>query len=432
MADQEGRSASKFRVSRWIGAAACALLLGLGLGLWVFGRSPPAAVPAPKSAEVPPDVASIAPAGLNAFESIARARINAPPASEKTGEVDVCGVGKVTVDGNDPMSIPRTVEALTEKTRARWNASLLNSDIPRARAVGLFLQGVHDPKTEQPETQAARDELVQLAVGAGDPAIYALALQRCDRMNVFADSTSGTCQEISWRGWARLEPDNAVPWFMVAGVAHAGHDAAAEKDAFDRASKSHQVDSYNDSLFAFSESTLPVDATPLERSFIGIEMIGIEAAGFAPQYSIASHYCSVDAMRDADVKRQCDALAELLVGQGKNLITLGTGEAIGRRVGWPAARVDALEREKNAVMQSFQQFEPGDDPNPWSCAAVKRFNDYLNLRGQFGEIALARDLRERSGESVDDLARQWTEFLEKIRARAAAEQAQEAAASNAQ
>lgn len=83
-------------------------------------------------------------------------------------------------------------------------------------------------------------------------------------------------------------------------------------------------------------------------------------------------------------------------------------------------------------MQSFQQFEPGDDPNPWSCAAVKRFNDYLNLRGQFGEIALARDLRERSGESVDDLARQWTEFLEKIRARAAAEQAQEAAASNAQ
>ena len=201
MADQEGRSGSQFKPSRWIFAAACALLLGLGL--WIFGRSPPPAMPAPKSAEVPPDVPSRAPSSLNPFESIARARIDAPAASDKGGDVDICGIGKVTVDGNDPMAISRYVEALTEKTSVRWGTALLNSDNLRARAVGLFLQGLQDPKTEQPATQAARDELVQLAVGAGDPAIYALALQRCNRMNEFADSSSGACPEISWRGWAR-------------------------------------------------------------------------------------------------------------------------------------------------------------------------------------------------------------------------------------
>jgi hypothetical protein len=425
MADQEGRSGSPFKLFKWIGAAACALLLGMGV--WVFGRAPPAAVPAP----TPPEVSLTPPSGLNPFETTARTRVNAPVAGAKGSVVDLCGVGKVSVDSDDPTAISQYLEALTEKRRARWSAALLNSDNLRARAVGLFLQGSGDPKMEQPATQAARDELVQLAVGAGDPAVYALALQRCDRMNEFADSSSGACPQISWRGWARLDPDNAVPWLMVAGVAHAAHDSAAENDAFNQASKSHTVDSYNDSLFGFSESTLPDDVTPLERSFIGIEMIGIEAASFAPQYSIASRHCSVAAVQDSDVKQQCDALAELLIGKGSNLITLMIGESIGKRVGWPAARVDALEREKKATMQSLEQLTPIDDSDPWSCAAVNRFSDYLDLRSRLGELAAARELRERSGESVDELARKWTEFEEKRRARATEEltRAQESQAS---
>ena len=222
---------------------------------------------------------------------------------------------------------------------------------------------------------------------------------------------------------------------MVAGVAHAANDTAAEKDAFSRASNAHKVDSYDDSLFTVSTSTLPEDATPLERSFIGVKLIGVEAATPAPQYSVALHYCSVGAMPDVDVKQQCDALAELMVGRGNNMITFAIGEAIGKRVGWPAARVDALEQEKNAMMQAQRQFEPGD-ADQWSCASVKRFNDYLELRGRFGEIELARELRERSGESVEELAREWTESIEKMRAKATEEQARaqatEAPASGAQ
>jgi hypothetical protein len=419
MADQEGRSGSQFKLFKWIGAAACALLLGMGV--WVFGRAPPAAVPPPKSAEAP----FSGPPDINPLESTARARAIVPAASIKAGNVDFCGIGKVTLDGNDSMASYHYLEALTEKTQARWSAALLNSDNLRARAVGLLLQGIGDPKMEQPATQAAHDELVQLAAGAGDPAIYALALQRCNRMNTFADSSSGACPQISWRGWARLDPDNAVPWLMVAGVAHAAHDSAAENDAFNQASKSLKVDAYDDSLFAFSQSTLPDDVTPLQRSYIGTEMIGIEAAAFGPQYSIALHHCSVAAMQDISVKQQCVALAELLINKGTNLIAFGIGEAIGRQAGWPTVRVNALEQEKNALMQSFrQQFEPGDDPNPWSCASVKRFNDYLDLRGRVGEIALARESLERSGESVEELARKWTESIEKMRAKAAEEQAQ--------
>src|SRR5271154_6044446 len=104
MADQGGRSASQLKFLRWIAAAACVVLLGLGL--WVFGRSPPATVAAPKPARVPPDVASRAPSGSNPFQFGARALINAPASSAKAGDVDLCGVGKVSVDANDPMAVP--------------------------------------------------------------------------------------------------------------------------------------------------------------------------------------------------------------------------------------------------------------------------------------------------------------------------------------
>ncbi|HEY0749140.1 MAG TPA: hypothetical protein VGD63_20725 [Steroidobacteraceae bacterium] len=327
--------------------------------------------------------------------------------------VDFCGIGKVAIDAKDPLANSHYLEGATEKTRARWVSSLLDSGNLRARAAGLFLQGAFttDYESEQPDTQEARDELVRLAVGAADPVIYSMAVYRC---NGYSADSSAACRQVSWDGWARMDPDNAVPWLVLAANAQSSNDPAAGAEAFNHAAKARQLDGYVDSLFAIAETELPKDASALERSFFAVQVIGAEAATVAPQYSIASKRCSLDAMKESGVKQQCNDVAELMVGKGKTVLDFAVGESIGKRVGWPAARLDALEQEKNAMLASVMQVAPMGDPQPWSCTSVARLNDWADLRSQLGEIGAARVLRERSGESISELARKHTEAMERI------------------
>jgi len=86
------------------------------------------------------------------------------------------------------------------------------------------------------------------------------------------------------------------------------------------------------------------------------------------------------------------------------------------------------------MFQSLQkQFDQFGDDDRWTCPGVKRLNDFFDLYSRFGQIALARELRERSGESVEELSRKWIESQEKTPAKTAEEQAraQEAPASDA-
>jgi hypothetical protein len=333
--------------------------------------------------------------------------------------VEFCGLGKVRLDADEPEALGpsadyRYLEALTEKTRARWLASLLNSDDLRARAAGLFMQGTlaGDFKSERAATQEARDELLQLAVGANDPAIYAMAVYKC---RGFVDgSASVACPQISWKGWARADPDNAAPWIGVAGLARADNDPAAESDAVNHAAQAHRQESYQHSLFSFAESALPDDVSALERSFIAAQVIGIEAALPTPPYLPVSRHCSTEAVQDAGVKKQCATLADLLTTHSGSLLDFAIGLSIGKRAGWPAARIDAMEQEKNAMMESIRQVAPYDS-DPWSCASVARLNDYVHLRAQLGEVGAARELRERSGESVPALARKYADAMEEFR-----------------
>ncbi len=66
----------------------------------------------------------------------------------------------------------------------------------------------------------------------------------------------GACRQLSLQRWARMDPDNAVPWLSLAGKARGRHDSAAEADAFSHAATAHKSDSYSDSVFAFAEPPL--------------------------------------------------------------------------------------------------------------------------------------------------------------------------------
>ena len=374
------------------------------IGSWLRQASRPVAAPLRISeiahTETPAEVG--APVGLDK-----------PRTVSATTTLDVCGLGQVPLDPSDPFAAGRYLGELTNKTRGRWLSALVDSDDIRARAAGLFLEGkLTGSGSVQPIADQTRDALVQLAVGARDPAIYAMAVYAC---NTYSDpAPAGSCQEITLNTWARLDPDNAVPWLLLAGQARAKNDVTTEATAFGQAAKAHMSDAYNYSLYAYSESELPGDVTPLERWYLAIELLGIEAATASVHYSSASKHCSADALRDGDVRQQCNALAELLVSKGTTLLDLATGTNIGVRAGWSKTRVSRLVEERDALMQAIAQSTPNGNDDLWTCDGVRRGNAYVGEWVRLGELGAARELLDRSGETASELAQKQRDFIDKI------------------
>jgi hypothetical protein len=389
----------------WILVAGSLIIaLLIEFGPWFGGRSPPAA-PSSPSNSVPAKLRTLvkSPALLGP-QSL-------PDGSRK---VEICGFGKVTVDPTDPMAASTYVGARAEKAAQKWLSALLNSDDYRARAVGLFLEGKIDGgATVQPMTEQARESLVQLAVGTADPAVYATALYACGAG--FSDPANAACRQISADGWARRDPDNAVPWLLLAGKARDKHDVAAEAQAFSRAAKASMSNSYAFSMYAFAEPELPGDLTPTERSYLAVEVIGIEAAIAQNEFNVASKHCSTEAIADGNVRQQCGSLAELWVTRGTTLLDFGIGTNIGARAGWPAQKVSDLKMERDALMQVITQTGPASNDDTWSCDAVQRGNAYVSRMARMGEMGAMRDVLERSGETVPELAQKWADHMEKIR-----------------
>jgi hypothetical protein len=353
------------------------------------------------------------PAGMRPIAAATATR-NKPRSNGVEATVDICGFGEVPVDAKDPFAAGRYIGELASNASNRWLSALLNSGDIRARSAGLFLKdklaGSGSGLLIEEQT---RDALVQLAVGAADPAIYAMAVYAC---NTYSDSApTGSCRQITLNTWARLDSDNAVPWLLLAGRAQAKKDAAAEAAAFSQAAKSNKTDAYNFSLYAYSELEMPGDVTPLERWYLSTEVVGIEAATASLHYHAAGKYCSAAAMSDDGIRQQCDALAELFVSKGTNLLDLSIGTNLGARAGWSRERVAGLTETRDALLQAIARATPSSNDDLWTCDGVQRGNAYIGEWVRLGEIGAARETMEHSGLSVSELAQTQRDFMDKIR-----------------
>jgi hypothetical protein len=305
-------------------------------------------------------------------------------------------VPATTADAND---INQYVIATTREAYDRWKVTLLDSSDLRARAIGLVLQRAEFLRNNSAvQADESRDELVQLAAGGQDAAVYAVAAGLC-RTGLSDADAAGSCQRITLTGWARLDPDNAVPWIAIAQSARARGDANAEASAFARAAAARTIDNSGESLLSFALSEMPRDATPLEKSALTIEFIGYETAWGRPEISEIGRYCSPTAVHQNATRKECNAVAELLVGPGTTMLYFSFGGTLGQRVGWPAERVRQVVDEKEALLQ----LETRNEQNLWSCDTVSRVNAFIVERERVGEIAALRglrDQREPSGQPV--------------------------------
>jgi hypothetical protein len=386
---------------KWISAPLIAGILGFG---WWLKQLPSPSAPEPSAAApAPAPFPSAWPA------SIPNPGVKPLSKGDHSDEIEVCGVGRVKLDFDDVAGVSQYFNSLTKNSRLRWLATLRNSDDYHARATGLYLEGIFDRDSPQRDPEAARDELVQLAVGTKDPAALALAYTKCIK-GVEDFSSPGACPQLSLDDWARADADNAVPWLQLAAKARRENDVAAEAAAFAQAAQAHQYESYNWSLFSFAKAELPDDTTAADRWFLTAEVIGVEAAMPMP-YLPLFQYCSRDALTDASVHQQCNALAELMVNKATTLSEFSMGKSLGARVGWPPERLDKMTQDLKASMQALNQMMPSDPEQQWSCNSVAHGNALMSQLNELGERALARQAIERSGETVAELSRKYDEQI---------------------
>jgi hypothetical protein len=208
---------------------------------------------------------------------------------------------------------------------------------------------------------------------------------------------------LSRAQWARLDPDNALPWLELA--AESPHDGEAEADAMHRAASAQRSDAHAGLLPSLVERALG-GATPLQRTLALSASWSAQAAWAPARSGQAYAWCSAEALVDANRRQTCEELAEILTSRSTGLAEMAVGIAIGRNLGWPAERSSLEQQEHDALTGAGRFPAVGLD---LSCPGVERVQAWMRRLAAEGEVQAAREALADSGASVA----QWMERYRK-------------------
>lgn len=299
------------------------------------------------------------------------------------------------------------------------SAKLMQSNSLRDQALGLYVQahqaewaaideGIKakrckgdmrcesDEWESKPQVRAAVAEpVVKMALAGRDPAIYATAMYACGSARIDA------CAAISYLGWARIDPDNAAVWLMVASEAAAQKDLAARDVAMRRAASASGYDTRIPSLATLFESEAVKAQSPLERMFIGNSLNTITALAWPPPYGALGSYCLRGETTDPARKDVCDALANKLLDLDKSLVGHRTASRIGEKIGWDAARLQTLRDE--SVVEFALALDIGLTGNKYSCENLAKSDQWTQKLLSKGDRGIALERIAKSGMSITEL-----------------------------
>ncbi|MBX3620731.1 MAG: hypothetical protein KF891_12205 [Rhizobacter sp.] len=221
-----------------------------------------------------------------------------PPAA---GRAEVCGYGEVQLAPDDPDPVQRIPWSLRQAALERMDTLMLASDDTQVRAAALWMGA----RLRGREVRGRIEQVARLAAGSQDPFVYALALEACQGVT---PAEGGSCQLLSIAQWVRLDPDNAVPWRVLADQAQASDDVQAEASARALASRALRSDVYAGRLPRLVDHALGTQVSPLQRT------LALEAAWSADAVWSASHGAGVarETVVAQGVDLSCEGLARRL------------------------------------------------------------------------------------------------------------------------
>jgi len=340
-----------------------------------------------------------------------------PTASTTVDEVDVCGYGRV--EGSASEEIETTAQTAAERFLGRFAAKLAASPNEHEAALGVFLdpwilQGIRDeylqdhPKCNDSQscqqyasdlaerkTEEIGDAVVKSASGTRDPRLYALALQACGTAfgNAFGGRSWAACSLLSVARWAELEPDNGVPWLLVALRAN---DAAARDQAVYHASTAKRFDAYFPNFAGMLQWPEIRAEAPQIRWAIADELFAMELGRPVLSYGPFLQFCNYPAVADATRIGTCGDLANLLLTQDRTLMGFGTAVRLAQSADWPRDKVDALRDEKEAVYKAAQGGVAAQKPSKAvsDCEDLARLERWSADYAELGQLGVARRLVE--------------------------------------
>lgn len=380
-----------------VGVAVVAVALGLVAWWWAGAGAERPAEPAPPSAaDALASAALRAVAEGGAMADTASAAASARPASDPASRADAgqdptCPASWQALAGLPGDVIERAFRRARPVALQRASALLLASPDPFERLVGQLLADRARRPDEAPSPEAFL-ALVSEALAGRDARITGLAAQLCANPSVEAPAA---CSSLTPQQWATVDPDNVQPWLALAAHAQDGGDAATVREAMARAAQAPRSRLASTDLVQVARSPALQALAPTDRQVLVIDLLGVGVALSGAGTFDVLRLCPNGGM-GAGRRAQCSAVAALLVDQGESLWQRGVGIAIGRRAGWDAEQLAALDAEHKAMMEALGAATLfGDLPEPpmtpaQACEAYRRVEAVTRLMASDNEAALAR------------------------------------------
>ncbi len=383
-----------------------------------------------------PTLPKLDPAGATARSHPVQTRFTAPlglqslPPPAKGDEL--CGYGHVPVVDDIPQ-IPPEIEAAAQSALGSLAADLAARSTDRDRAMGMFLQMVAavntagtawrrthgDCANDNKACQSAADQavasasaesrraLVRLATSTSDANAYALAIYSCQWAN---ESSIDDCALLSAAQWARIEPDNVVPWMNLVADAQRRNDRSALEAALNRASKARYSDLHGDQIPGLLASDAFAAQSPPVQVQLTIWLVGIHAALGFPGYQGISEYCGAAAQADPNRAQTCGDLAATLIEHGRNAVDVSIGGRVAEQIESTDPRRSALLDQADAIrwqwsewLKSMQQ----RDHALYSCDSLQVLRRSAAAQVQLGESGRLRQELAASGVTVSQAAERW-------------------------
>jgi len=276
---------------------------------------------------------------------------------------------------------------------------LMASSDPFERVSGQLLGARAKAPDEAPPPEAFLN-LVSEALASSDLRVAGLAAQMCASPST---EPPAACSSFTPQHWAAADPDNIQPWLALAAHAQDSGDVAGVREAMARATQAGANRLVSSELPRLARSPALQALSPVEREVLVIDLLGVGNALTAVGSLEVSRLCPAQGMGTVR-EQQCGQIAERLVDQGQTLIERGIGISIGRRAGWDADRVSALDAEQRELLEALGDatgfISPSEGPMTLAqaCETWRRIDAVTALITTDTEVALARHaLQQQQG-----------------------------------
>lgn len=334
-------------------------------------------------------------------ESIAKLEASlSPPPGSGSEQIEVCGIGWVGVKADgavDAAALQAAPVLLAARRRLLDSMAAAPDEFSPAVASWLDLYGDASEQArtgvDEMRTRVAirRDALARRASTATDPRVYALAFRTCS-----GAPEQGACAMLSAARWAQLDAGNAMPWLFMLDEATRWKDEAAVADALFHIASAQR---FEDRSFA-AVGAIHAHIGSLDIDLPAAFGVSVEAIGLAAAQSMSIQpllqACRIPAIGDANRRQVCEGVAEVMAERSDSLLLRQSGVAMGRRLGWPEQRTDAMTGEFREWTKS--QAASGYS-TPDSCSGLAKLLAGWDRQASLGEVGMMHEWAAASGRS---------------------------------